>query len=446
MTNNYIHAKIQKFPIEENAEIIDIFPKNLISINVTEECDPLSLTLPSCAYDIEFLVENDIEELLENGACFDVYRMRNGIDSLLFTAIVSSYERKDKMRYSVQCEDYISYLEGFPYYGKMIISMNEEMENGDFVKTIVHEITSIANIGYAFDVEDHLFDIKNGHVNVTLKTTNCREALKEFLFAVNAYAVTECGKVKIKKLKFPNNIISIPKNRLINHEKVTKKEKISKINVSYNEHSFSASRDDPEEIYNFYEAQDRVALIVLEERPRSIYYEGDDGTVIDAETTESKERQNAMVSIMYKGSVPESGVEDPSMYSVYAKKYNQYTRHKTFELNERGEVMDITGLQVHAYGVTPEEKLKKFLQINEEWNIKIIDSYHKIKYGDTVYGSAKYGERFFDYNSFKVGEWMLYPSKYSGEVMGIITKQTYNLNGNVIVKDTVLKRFFVQPL
>jgi hypothetical protein len=81
-------------------------------------------------------------------------------------------------------------------------------------------------------------------------------------------------------------------------------------------------------------------------------------------------------------------------------------------------------------------------------NLKIVEGKH-IKYGETYkygqhkYGSFKYGQKnpnviIYD-QRVNVGENIKAETEYLGVVGGRLIKQSFNLNGNIIVKEAVLK-------
>jgi hypothetical protein len=66
-----------------------------------------------------------------------------------------------------------------------------------------------------------------------------------------------------------------------------------------------------------------------------------------------------------------------------------------------------------------------------------------VKYGEKKYGEFKFGER--NKNSVvydapvNVGDRIAVETEYLGNIDGTVTKQTFNLNGNIIVKKTTMR-------
>ena len=81
-------------------------------------------------------------------------------------------------------------------------------------------------------------------------------------------------------------------------------------------------------------------------------------------------------------------------------------------------------------------------------NLKIVEGKHVqygdyVKYGEKKYGTFKYGaksENIITYDEVvNVGENINAETEYLGVVSGRLIKQTFNLNGNIVVKEAVLR-------
>jgi hypothetical protein len=79
-------------------------------------------------------------------------------------------------------------------------------------------------------------------------------------------------------------------------------------------------------------------------------------------------------------------------------------------------------------------------------NLKIVEGKH-VQYGDYIkYGEKKYGTFKYKYPNIitydkrvNVGDNINAETEYLGVVSGRLIKQSFNLNGNIIVKEAVLK-------
>ena len=81
-------------------------------------------------------------------------------------------------------------------------------------------------------------------------------------------------------------------------------------------------------------------------------------------------------------------------------------------------------------------------------NLKIVEGKHvqygeAIKWGEKKWGEFKWGEKtpnIITYDqSVNVGENIQAETEYLGIVSGRLIKQSFNLNGNIIIKEAVLK-------
>ena len=85
------------------------------------------------------------------------------------------------------------------------------------------------------------------------------------------------------------------------------------------------------------------------------------------------------------------------------------------------------------------EKCYNYYEQNDRVNLEIVEGKHKARYGGIKYGTAAYNQITEDIPT-AVGEKIICQSEYLGDITGLILKQTYNLNGGIIVKDTQMKR------
>ena len=80
--------------------------------------------------------------------------------------------------------------------------------------------------------------------------------------------------------------------------------------------------------------------------------------------------------------------------------------------------------------------------------MKIVEGKHVqygdyYKYGEHKYGTFKYGQKYPNIITYdervNVGENIKAETEYLGVVSGRLIKQSFNLNGNIIIKEAVLK-------
>ena len=82
--------------------------------------------------------------------------------------------------------------------------------------------------------------------------------------------------------------------------------------------------------------------------------------------------------------------------------------------------------------------------------MKIIEGVHERGntqsiYGSSVYGVSKYKSKISTLSDYywdiptNVGENISFETEYLGNIIGRIVNQTFNLNGGIIIKDTVVR-------
>jgi hypothetical protein len=94
------------------------------------------------------------------------------------------------------------------------------------------------------------------------------------------------------------------------------------------------------------------------------------------------------------------------------------------------------------------EKCYNWITRVNQTNLRIVEGKHiietePIKYGEAKYGTFIYGlsptrEVTYD-QEVNVGEKLRAETEYLGDVVGTLIKQTFNLNGGIIIKDAVLR-------
>jgi hypothetical protein len=94
------------------------------------------------------------------------------------------------------------------------------------------------------------------------------------------------------------------------------------------------------------------------------------------------------------------------------------------------------------------KKCYNWLTRTNATNLKIIEGKHveygdDIRYGTHKYGTIKYGQKSTSIVTYdepvNVGEKINAETEYLGVVSGTLIKQSFNLNGNIIIKEAVLR-------
>jgi hypothetical protein len=158
------------------------------------------------------------------------------------------------------------------------------------------------------------------------------------------------------------------------------------------------------------------------------------------------------------GSISESGtnyaiINANSGCVLSGKKYehNQFIKRKTNPLVLGSDVENIISIEnatlVSAQNVDNLiERCYNYYNKNRAVNLKIVEGRHTKKngekYGRDKYGLFKYGNEpsGFEYDkTVNVGDLVEVETEYLGNIEGRIIKQSFNLNGGIIIKDTIMR-------
>jgi hypothetical protein len=93
------------------------------------------------------------------------------------------------------------------------------------------------------------------------------------------------------------------------------------------------------------------------------------------------------------------------------------------------------------------EKCYNYYVTNRKINLKIVESKKivygdSIKYGEKKYGNLRYGQKHktvIQDSPVNVGDFIETETEYLGNIQGRVIRESFNLNGNIIVKDTVMR-------
>ena len=94
------------------------------------------------------------------------------------------------------------------------------------------------------------------------------------------------------------------------------------------------------------------------------------------------------------------------------------------------------------------EKCYNYLIKRNSTNLKIKEGKYElpgkpIYYGEREYGTFLYGVfsegEIIQDSPVNVGDYIVSETEYLGDVEGYIIKESYSLNGNILIKDAVLK-------
>lgn len=391
------------------------YGNELRSTKLIQEINPISSEISINTADFTLDSKSDIEYSFQKKQPLSVYF--NG--ELKATVFVKSSKRKAKRLWQVQSEDYIGLLDEVYFQGGIYVNKN--------AVELIDEIFSKAKIPYSID-EAFEGETVTGYIPYT----NCREALMQVAFAIQAVVDTSNSDV-VKIFALEEDVKQIiPLNRIMQGQSFSEEDNFTEIQVTA--HSYSPI----EETIEAYRAIDSG--------------EGSNIMVSFTEPLHSLSITNG--EILTSGSnyaIINANVE----CILTGKKYEHTTQTKALK-NPLVSANDIDKvIAVEKATLVSSKNLDKVLEKCYNWlvkvnsvNLDVVEGKHIIeergaRYGISKYGEAKYGEYIpkqiiYD-KAINVGDLITAETEYLGNVTGRVIKQTFNLDGGIIVKKAVLR-------
>lgn len=388
--------------------------EELRSVKMIQEIDPISSEISINTADFTLDVDGE-EYSFQTRQPLSIYF--NG--KLKATQFVKKYTRKSQKIWQIQSEDYIGIMSSVTFHGGIYSNKNATQ--------LLVEIFNAAKVPYEID-ERFLSSVVSGYIPYT----NCRDALMQVAFAIQAVIDTSNSEV-VKVYALDEEVKqTIPLGRIMQGQNFTDDDTVSAVEVYA--HTYKAIS----ETLEAYSADDSGI--------------GENIVVTFSEPLHS-------LSIV-KGKILESGnnyavINAQSGCILTGKKYEHNTLTKTRRnplvlASELDKVITIS----KATLVSPNnidnilEKCYNWLIRVNQTNLKIVEGKHIIVTEPTKYGEAKYGTFIYGLPSSKeiiydkevnVGDKIIAKTEYLGDVVGTLIKQTFSLGGGIIVKDAVLR-------
>ena len=390
----------------------------LKSVRVIQETSIISDDLPISPLDFELKSDRGVEFSFQDRQAVETYF--NG--KLRAKTFITGFKRKSKNHWSISTEDYIGLMETVPFVG----GIYEDALAADLLK----DVFETAKVPYM--IQEGAFDGKV--VSGYIPFTNCREALMQIAFAIGGTVATS-NREDVYVYALSDELSqTIPLGRIMQGQNFDNETKMTAFELTA--HQYRKIDDS----------------IVLYEAEKS-----GSGEKIFVKFTEPI--QSESLSITNGGDIKECGANyaiiDANEGSVLSgKKYehNQLIKRKNNPLvliTDSDNIISIKDATLVSSNNIDNllERCYNYYIKNQKVNLKIVEARHisyvgGIKYGQKKYGSFKYGnlEKKTSYDSTtNVGDLIEAETEYLGSVRGRIIKQSYNLNGNNIIKDTVMR-------
>lgn len=393
-----------------------IFSGNeLRNTRIIQEIDPISTQISINTADFTLDSKTNIEYSFQQRQPLSIYF--NG--ELKATTFVKSSRRKARFLWDIQSEDYIGLMDSVPYYGGMYTDAN--------AVDVLADIFAIAKVPYSID--DAFTDAK---VTGYIPYTTCRDALMQVAFAIQAVVDTSNSDV-VKVFALEDDIKQdIPLDRIRQGQNFADDETVTGVDVVA--HNYKPI-DETVDVYDADESGEGDGIFVTFNEPLhdlSITK----GTIVSAST-------NYAIINANSGCV------------LTGQKYEHTTTHvrqnnPVVLASEIEKVLAIEGATLVSSKNVGNvlSKCYNWLIKTNATNLKIVEGKH-VQYGGTVkwgqrkWGTFKWGEKKTNIITYdkpvNVGENINAETEYLGTLSGRLIKQSFNLNGNILIKEAVLK-------
>lgn len=387
----------------------------LRGVKLIQEIDPISTQISINTADFTLDSKSDMEYSFQQKQPLSVFF--NG--ELKATTFVKKSTRKAKRLWNIQSEDYIGLLDSIPYDGGIYTNKN--------AVELLTDIFTVAKVPY---IIDEVF--ANAVVTGYIPFTTCRDALMQVAFAIQAVVDTSNSEV-VKVFALEEDVKqTVPLNRIMQGQNFADDETVTGVEVTVHTYKTIIETVD---VYDATESGTGTNIFVKFSEPLH------DLSITNGEIVSSGTNYaviNANTGCILQGQQYE---------------HTTQTRRKNNPVVLASEVEKIVAVDkatlVSQYNIDNVlEKCYNWLIKTNSTNLKIVEGKHVqygdyIKYGEKKYGTIKYGEKYPNIVTYdedvNVGENINAETEYLGVVSGRLIKQSFNLNGNIVVKEAVLK-------
>lgn len=391
------------------------YKDSLLGVRCIQEISPISAEVSINTVDFDFETHLGENYSFRSKQPISVY-----FDGkLIATTFIKKAKRKSKTCWSVQSEDYIGMMDGVYFEGGVY--------SGKRAKELLEEIFNAAKVPFSIE-NDFDEEVLSGHIPYT----TCRDALMQVAFAIQAVVDTSNSDV-VKVFSLKDDLTQkIDSTRIMQGQYFSDDEIVTGVELS--SHAYLPIQDE----IVCYDANESGA--------------GDEIFVSFSQPLHSLDITNGVIIRSGNNFAVINAYEQ---CVLKGKKYDHtvQTKRKTVEYISRSESEKIVSI-VDATLVSRNnvdkvlDKCYNYITKSNSTNIVIVEGKKETagkvnKYGAVKYGSSKYGYsisgEFVQDQKTSVGDLIQYDTEYLGVMQGIIEKQTFNLNGGVVLKNSIVK-------
>lgn len=365
------------------------FGDELQNIKLIQEIDPISTQISINTVDFSLNSKGSVGYLFQAKQPLSVYF--NGV--LRATTFIKSSKQKAHFLWNIQSEDYIGLMDNVSFYGGIY--------NGKDAYDLFEEIFVVAKVPYMINP-----DLKGVLVYGYIPFTTCRNALMQVAFAVqNVVDTSNSNKVNVYELQ-ENISQTISLDRIMQGQNFVDEEIVTAVELT--SHTYIPI-EDTMNVYNSEESGEGENIFIKFSEPLH------DLSITNGEILSSGTNY----------AVINAGAECVLMGQKY--EHTTQTRKKTNPLVLASDIENVVAIEnatlVSSYNVDNVlEKCYNWLVNNNTINLDIVEKRQDMP--------------------VNVGDLITAETEYLGNAVGRAIKQTFNLNGGIIIKKTVMKGYY----
>lgn len=373
------------------------YGNNVRNIRINQEIDPISSKIVIST--VDFVLDNKNLQDYNFKAKQPLQVYFNG--KLKSTTFIKNSTRKSQSLWDIKSEDYVGVLDKVNFVGGIYLDAR--------AIDVIKDIFNTANVPYKLNA-----DFDNALLSGYIPYTSCRNALMQVAFAIQAVINTSESSVVNIDVLDDETKQTIPLNRIMQGQNFNQSEIVTGVEITAHKY-----RPISEEIIVYDASESGVGEnieIVFSEPLHDLTIT--DGEILSSGTNFAIINANtncALVGQKYR-------------HTTYIKKVESSTNQNNAK--NIVSIKDATLVSLRNIDNVL-EKCYNWLTRTNSTNLKVVEGKH-VEYSENG-NVVSYDE------PIKLGEVIKVETQYMGVVEGKVIKQSYNLNGGIIVKDTVIK-------
>lgn len=377
--------------------VVEFTSRNLKNSKINQSISPIAESLPISTLNFS---------LFSNEGIDFVFQKKQAIDAFFDGKLKGRFFIKEATQsgegfYTANCEDYIGHLESAMFNGGLY-----DMQQAGY---LINQICKIANVPVVYPPELDSAYVLTGYI----PRCTCRKALQQVLFALQLVADTSNAQSLILRYLDDEIMQSIPRSRIMQGINVKETDKVSEVRLVA--HAYTVS----EERKVLYDAKESGAgdniEVVFSEPHSQLILSGESIHIIEWSVN------HAIIS------VDETAVLTgrPILHSTFVKSRKNELLTGTDETNVL-EIKDATLINSRNVD-TVLDKCYDYLVKSKTISAKIVEGKHESDNG-YVYDKA-----------VSLGDKLSLVSPFTSELVGVLEKQSYSMNGGILIKECSLR-------